>query len=73
MTLYIYRVGGLALQTMLYNSESDQTPNSTRNQEDPVRPPLGVVRPRGSFVPDQLKCTPVRPPWGAGHRLGEQV
>jgi hypothetical protein len=42
-TLYIYRVGGLALQTILYNSKSSQTPNSTRNWRDPVRPPLGAV------------------------------
>jgi hypothetical protein len=40
-TPYIYRVGGLALQIALYNSESSQTPNSIRNRGDPVRLPPG--------------------------------
>jgi hypothetical protein len=40
-TLYIYRVGGLALQILLYNSKSSQAPNSTRNRGDPVRLPPG--------------------------------
>jgi hypothetical protein len=43
-TLYIYRVRGLALQIALYNSESRQTPKSTRNRGDPVRPPRGLDR-----------------------------
>jgi hypothetical protein len=41
MTFYIYRVGGLALETTIYNSELSQTPNSTRNRDTPVRPPPG--------------------------------
>jgi hypothetical protein len=63
-TFYIYRVGGLAFQTTLYNSESSQNPNSTQTQGDPVRPPLGAVRPPGGLVSDWLQGTPIRPSWG---------
>jgi hypothetical protein len=27
---------------------------------------MGAVRPRGTYVPDRLQHTPVRPPWGPG-------
>jgi hypothetical protein len=36
MTLYIYRVGGLALQGTLYISDLNKTPNSTQTWGDPV-------------------------------------
>jgi hypothetical protein len=54
------------LQTMLYNSESIQTSNSTQTWGDLVRPSLGAVRPPSGFVPDRLQRNPVRPPLRPG-------